>query len=125
MVEATSRLIEQRDRGRGLRSYRLALRTIAGCAELLRGDGARAASLLAAALQENFFARSASTVAMLRADALLMSRDSTRARAIYQRIASHAVPDTDFEAWPPLGVMATRRLERLGKGARVVGGTTR
>ena len=113
LVESARRLVLARDRGRGLRSYRLALESMAGCESLLRGDGSRAAEQLAAGLAENFFGRSASMLAVLRADALALRGDSAAARALYQQVVAHQLPDTDFESWPVVTRLAAVRLARL------------
>ncbi|MGH7637275.1 MAG: BTAD domain-containing putative transcriptional regulator [Gemmatimonadaceae bacterium] len=110
LVNETRGVILRKDDRRGLRSHRIALQTITGCAMLLDGSAKLAAARFADAMSENFFGRSTSTVALLRADAIAKSGDASGARDIYAAIATHMVADTDFEAWPPLGVLAKRRL---------------
>jgi DNA-binding SARP family transcriptional activator/tetratricopeptide (TPR) repeat protein len=112
LVNETRRVIVRKDDRRGLRSYRIALETITACAMLLKGDANLAAARFGEATKENFFGRSTSTVALLWADALAAS-DTIAAQRIYSEVATHRLADTDFEAWPPLGVLAQRRAREL------------
>ena len=112
IVEGARRLVDARDAGRSLRSYRLAGLLIEACSALLARDPRRALELIVEARSQNYFARSASTGALVEAQARAETGDRAGAARLYAAVSSHALPDTDFEAWPVLGVLAARRLTR-------------
>lgn len=117
LVTAVGEALRRLDAGRGLRSFRIALQAVAGARAALDGRPAEAARHLAASREETFHGRSASTVALFEADVAMLAGD--RARAMEQ----FRIPDPDFETWPVLSALATRRLAALERSSRPASGS--
>lgn len=113
LIDSVRVAINRRDAGRGLRSFVLVRETVAGADMLVRGRGTEAIGHFAAARRENFFGRSTSTLGVLEAGALAQAGARPRAVALYAAIESFKLPDTDFEGWPVLSRLASRRLAAL------------
>lgn len=110
LLDQTRAFIEQRDAGRGLRSYRIALRTLAAQRAFMERRYGEAAAFAAAAQRETFFGRSFSTVTLLERDALRRAGDHTRADAITaELVARPPSRDGDSESWILLREIAARR----------------
>ncbi|HLB54922.1 MAG TPA: bacterial transcriptional activator domain-containing protein, partial [Gemmatimonadales bacterium] len=114
LIDSVQVAVDRRDAGRGLRSFVLVRETVAGAALLLKGRSPEAAGHLAAARRENFFGRSISSLGMLEADALAQGGARVPAATLYRAIEGFHIPDTDFEVWPVLSRLASRRLASLG-----------
>ena len=80
------RLIDAKDNGRQLRSYRIVLATIRAAEAYADGEYREAARLAADVPRDMFYARSVATVVMLQADALRRSGDMDDARRLYHEI---------------------------------------
>ena len=101
-VRATLQLVRDRDRGRGLRTYAMAQRTIEAALAYVRGDYARAAQLAAAARRGVYFSRSLTTIVQLEADARRAAGQPGVADSLTQLMATHQIVDGHFEAWAVL-----------------------
>ncbi len=123
LVTAEGAALRLLDAGRGLRSYSLALRTVAGARAALEGRPAEAAWHLAASREETFHGRSTSTVALFEADVAMLAGDRGRAAELYRAVERFRIPDPDFETWPVLSALATRRLAGLDRSNRATGGS--
>ena len=88
------------DRGRGLRSYRLALVATDACEAWARGDFAVAATSARRARAETFFGRSLWTWLMLEADARRRAGEAAVADSLYRVVLGGYLPgDGDSEVW--------------------------
>jgi DNA-binding SARP family transcriptional activator len=90
-------LVKQRDHGRSLPSYVLALRSLAAAAAYARRNPGEAARLAAEARNGVYFSRSMTTVALLQADALSAAGDRRGADSLYRLIERQGIADGDFE----------------------------
>ncbi len=116
-IQSARHLIERRDRGRDLPSYRLALLTVDAAAAFVKGDMRTAAHFAEAARQGMFHGRSLSLAALLEADARAALGQTERAAALYRRLLTpDAFAAGDLETWAVLQGDAVRGLERLGVG---------
>ena len=108
-LEAVRRFLVERDAGRGLRSYRIALTTLDAYRAYADGRYAEAASLAAAAQHETFFGRSLSTVMLLERDALRAAGARARADSLTaQLVARPPGRDGDGDTWIVLREIAAR-----------------
>jgi tetratricopeptide (TPR) repeat protein len=114
-VRATQDLVRQRDRGRALRSYVMAQRTLDAALAFVRHDYARAARLAAIARHGVYFWRSLATIVKLEADAHRANGATGAADSLDQLIATHQIVDGDFETWALLR-LAVRSTD---KGVRI------
>lgn len=91
-------LIDEQDRGRGLRSYRIASHTIAAADAFARADYAGAVRASERDRLELYYARSIATALLLRADALQQAGRRDEAQRLYQRLArQQGFSDLDIE----------------------------
>lgn len=98
-VRAAADLIRQRDRGRSLRSYAMAQRTLDAALAYVRGDYAVAASRAEEARHGVYFWRSLITIVQLESDARRAAGDVAAADSLNRLIANHQIVDGDFETW--------------------------
>jgi len=108
-IRRARRLVVDRDAGRGLRSFGLALLVIDASDAFARGRYAAAARLARDARQNMFFGRSLNTLALLEADARRAAGQGERADSLYLAIAAGDIVDGDLDTWvalQPLAVMA-------------------
>lgn len=111
-IAAVRRMILQKDAGRDLRSYRLALLSVEACAAFVNGDLRSAARLAAQARESMFFGRSLATLIMLEADARRALGEHDRADSLFRIVAFPGqVADGDPETWLALRPIAVRSLE--------------
>jgi DNA-binding SARP family transcriptional activator len=108
MVRETAALVRQRDRGRNLRSYVLALRTLDAALAFAGGEFAQAARLAAAARRGVYFSRSLVTIVKLEADARRAIGELAAADSLDALVASHRIVDGDFETWALLRAIGLR-----------------
>ena len=98
-VRAVILLVRQRDRGRSLRSYVLAQRTLDAALAYVRGDFALAARRAGEARRGVYFWRSLITIVQLESDARRAAGESAAADSLNRIIATHQIVDGDFETW--------------------------
>ena len=111
LVERVRDLLVAHDRGRGLRSYRLALVAVGACEAWARGDFAAAAAAAHRARAETFFGRSLWTWLMLEADARQRAGERAAADSLYRVVLRGDEPgDGDVEMWIMLRPAAERAL---------------
>ncbi|HYN80483.1 MAG TPA: hypothetical protein VES88_03205 [Gemmatimonadaceae bacterium] len=110
-VRAVIDLVRQRDRGRALRSYVLAQRTLDAALAYTRGDFALAAQRAAEARHGVYFWRSLITIVQLESDARMAAGERTAADSLNRLIAAHQIVDGDFETW---SVLRAARASRRG-----------
>ena len=108
-VLALMDLVRQRDRGRGLRSYVLAQRTLDASLAFVRGDYALAARRAEAARHGVYFWRSLLTIVQLEADSRRAAGELAVADSLNRLIATHQIVDSDFETWSVLRTVIARR----------------
>jgi DNA-binding SARP family transcriptional activator/tetratricopeptide (TPR) repeat protein len=117
-IQLARRLLERRDRGRDLPSFRLALLTVDAAAAFVRGDMRTAAHFAEAARQGMFHGRSLALAALLEADARAALGQTERAAALYRQLLTpDAFAAGDLETWALVVGDAARGLERLRVGA--------
>ncbi len=104
------RFLADRDGGRDLPSYRLALLTVDGALAAMRGERRAALHFATAAGQGTFFGRSLSTVYLFEAEARAATGDRVGADSLYRVIADYRLSDPDYETWPIIRAIALRRL---------------
>jgi DNA-binding SARP family transcriptional activator len=93
-------LLLAHDRGRGLRSYRLALAATEACEAWARGDFVAAAAGARRARAETYFGRSLWTWLMLEADARHLAGERATADSLYRVVLDGHLPgDADGEVW--------------------------
>jgi hypothetical protein len=112
-IHSLNKLIGRRDRGRGLRSYRLARLAIAAALDFARGDMLAAARKAREARAAMFFSRSLNTLALLEADAWAAAGRTREAADLYSQVARAAIPDGDIDTWTALRPLAVRACARL------------
>ncbi len=114
VIQSARRLLERRDHGRGLASYRLALLTVDAAAAFTQGDMRTAAHFAEAARQGMFHGRSLAPAALLEADARAVLGQTERAETLYRRfLTPDAFAAGDVETWAVLQPEAVRALDRL------------
>lgn len=115
LVDGARRLLEEKDRGRGLPSYERALVTIRACAAFERGNMISAARLANSARPGMFYGRSIGTIIMLEADALASLGESMRADSLYREVLTpNSFPDGDLETLRLLRRSAARACGACG-----------
>jgi hypothetical protein len=97
VIDDAMSLITERDRGRALRTYVLALLAIRAAHAYARGDAAAAARLAEASRRGLYFSRSMSTLVLLEADARRAAGDVHRADSLDRLVGARQVPDGHFE----------------------------
>ena len=104
-------LIERQDRGRKLRSYRIAWHTLETAEAFARGDYQAAAAYSLRDDLQMYYARSIATALLLRAEALDRAGRTTEANELYQRLVrqQHMV-DLDIETRALVASIAQHRL---------------
>lgn len=108
-VLAVIKLVQQRDRGRSLRSYVLAERTLDAALAYVRGDFSLAARRAQQARHGVYFWRSLITIVQLEADARASAGEQAAADSLNRLIATHQIVDGDFETWDLLRASRARR----------------
>jgi len=108
-VRATMALVRERDRGRRLRTYMLAQRTMDAALAYARGQYADAARIANDARHGVYFSRSLSTIAQLEADALRASGQQSAGDSIARLVSTHQIVDGHFEVWLVLQSLTKRR----------------
>lgn len=112
IVGEAAELIRERDRGRGLPTYALALRTMQAAQAYARGDAAEAARLAEQARGGVYFSRSMTTLVQLEADARRAAGDVRAADSLDRLVRHRQVADGHFEVAAFLGRVAADRAER-------------
>ena len=118
-VRASIALVQERDHGRSLPSYVLALRTLYAALSYARGDYAVAASRAEAARHGVYFSRSLATIALLEADARRAAGQVARGDSLARLVSRHQIVDGHFEAWA-----AIRAVSAIRDSARARGGSS-
>jgi DNA-binding SARP family transcriptional activator len=108
-VRAAIALVQERDHGRSLPSYVLALRTLYAALSFARGDYAEAASRAETARHGVYFSRSLTTIALLEADARRAAGDVARGDSLARLVATHQIVDGHFEAWAAIRAVSAIR----------------
>jgi DNA-binding SARP family transcriptional activator len=109
-------LLLEHDRGRGLRSYRLALVATDACEAWARGDFAAAAASAHRARAETFFGRSLWTWLMIEADARRRTGERAVADSLYRVVLGGYIPgDGDSEVWVMLRPAAAKALASVSQ----------
>lgn len=111
-VRATIGLVRERDRGRLLRSYVLAQRTLDAALAYARRDFAEAARLAEIARRGVYFSRSLATIVQLEADARRAAGQTAAADSLDRLVATHQIVDGHFEAWAMLRAATALRAAR-------------
>jgi len=121
-IQRVRRFIRSRDSGRELRSYRMALASIAAAEAFARGDMVAAADLATRARPGMFYGRSVGTVMMLEADARAAAGEHAHADSLYRAIVKGNFVDGDHETLAILRRFARAALRRSGdSGERLTG----
>jgi tetratricopeptide (TPR) repeat protein len=108
-VRATIALVQERDRGRSLPTYVLALRTLYAALAYARADYDEAATRAQAARHGVYFSRSLATIALLEADARRAAGQTAQGDSLARLVATHQIVDGHFEAWAILRSVAAIR----------------
>lgn len=111
-IQRLRRFIHSQDNGRGLRSYRTALTSIAAAEAFARGDMIEAADLAAQARPGMFYGRSVGTIMMLEADASAAAGERALADSLYREIITGDFVDGDHETLAILRRFARAALAR-------------
>ncbi|HUF31458.1 MAG TPA: BTAD domain-containing putative transcriptional regulator [Gemmatimonadaceae bacterium] len=111
-IQRVRRFIHSQDNGRQLRSYRMALASIAAAEAFARGDMVAAADLAAQARPGIFYGRSVGTVMMLEADARAAAGERAAADSLYREIVAGNFADWDHETLAILRRFARAALAR-------------
>jgi DNA-binding SARP family transcriptional activator len=121
-IQRMRRFIHSQDDGRELRSYRMALASIAAAEAFARGDMVAVADLAARARPGMFYGRSVGTTMMLEADARAAAGERARADSLYREIVKGDFVDGDHETLAILRRFARAALRRSGdSGERLTG----
>lgn len=115
-IQRLRRFIHSQDNGRELRSYRMALASIAAAEAFARGDMVVAADLAARARPGMFYGRSVGTVMMLEADARAAAGQRALADSLYREIINGDFVDGDHETLAILRRFARVALARPSGG---------
>lgn len=99
LVRATIALVRERDRGRSLRTYEMARKTLDAALAYVRGDFAEAARRAEEARHGIYFSRSLATVVQLEADARRAAGQLGAADSLARLVSTHQIVDGHFEAW--------------------------
>ena len=108
-VRAAMALVRERDRGRSLRTYEMALRSIDAALAYARGDFAEAARRAGAARRGVYFSRSLTTIVLLEADAYRAMGETARGDSLARLVSTHQIVDGHFEVWAVLRAMLALR----------------
>ncbi|MGH7677156.1 MAG: BTAD domain-containing putative transcriptional regulator [Gemmatimonadaceae bacterium] len=108
-VRATIALVQNRDRGRSLRTYVMAQRTLDAALAYVRGDFAVAARQAEAARHGVYFSRSLATIVQLEAHAWRAAGERAIADSLARLVATHQIVDGHFESWLILRAVARLR----------------
>lgn len=108
-VRASIALVQDRDHGRSLPSYVLALRTLYAALSYARGDYAEAATRAEAARHGVYFSRSLATIALLEADARRAAGQVARGDSLARLVSTHQIVDGHFEAWAAIRAVSAIR----------------
>jgi hypothetical protein len=92
-------LLRQRDAGRSLRTYVLALRTLNAANAYARGQFAEAAREAEAARHGVYFSRSLATIVQMEAQARRAAGEFAAADSLERLVATHQIVDGNFETW--------------------------
>jgi DNA-binding SARP family transcriptional activator/tetratricopeptide (TPR) repeat protein len=101
-VRATITLVRERDRGRALRTYVLALRTLEAALSFARGSYVDAARGAEVARHGVYFSRSLATIVQLEADARRAAGQVAAADSLDRLVTTHQIVDGHFETWAML-----------------------
>ena len=107
-VRATLKLVQDRDRGRALRTYAMARHTIEAALAYVRGDYGRAARLADIARRGVYFSRSLTTIVQLEADARRAAGEVSVADSLSHLVDTHQIVDGHFEAWAVLRALTKK-----------------
>jgi hypothetical protein len=114
-IAAARRLVERRDAGRKLPSYRLALLAVDAAAAFARGDMRSAAQLAASSRAGMFHGRALGHLALMEADARAALGESAAARELYNGLLTpQRFAGADVETW----AIYTREAETRLRTAR-------
>jgi DNA-binding SARP family transcriptional activator len=108
-VRAAIVLVQERDRGRSLPSYALALRTLYAALSYARGDYLEAATRAEAARHGVYFSRSLATIALLEADARRAAGQRAHGDSLARLVSTHQIVDGHFEAWAAIRAVSAIR----------------
>lgn len=108
-VRASIALVQERDHGRSLPSYVLALRTLYAALSYARGDFAEAATRAEAARHGVYFSRSLATITLLEADARRAAGQVARGDSLARLVSTHQIVDGHFEAWAAIRAVSAIR----------------
>ena len=108
-VRATIALVHERDRGRSLPTYVLALKTLYAALAYVRGDFDDAARRAEEARHGVYFTRSLATIVLLEADARRAANQTARGDSLARLVVTHQIVDGHFEAWAILRSLALMR----------------
>ena len=112
-IAAVRSLLETRDAGRKLGSYRLAIFAVDAAAAFARGDMKSAARLAQAARQGMYHGRSLAHLALLEADARAALGDTAAASELYQQLmTADRFAMSDIETWAIFAQEAAARLAK-------------
>lgn len=112
-IAATRRLLETRDAGRKLGSYRLALLAVDAAAAFARGDMKNAARLAQASRQGMYHGRSLAHLALLEADARAALGETAAATELYRQLTTaDRFAMSDIESWAIFAQEAAARLAK-------------
>jgi DNA-binding SARP family transcriptional activator len=106
-------IIDQHDRGRNLRSYRFARRTIEAADAYIRGDYEVAIRESGRSPTAMFYARSLATTMLMRAHLLQAGGQAAEAQRLYRDVATQRFKDGDIETRALMAHIAQARLNRI------------
>lgn len=109
LVRSTIALVHERDRGRSLRTYEMARKTLDAALAYARGDFVGAARRAAEARRGVYFTRSLATIVQLEADARRAAGQIAAADSLARLVSTHQIVDGHFEAWMILRAVTSRR----------------
>ena len=108
-VRAATALVRERDQGRGLRTYVMALATLDAALSYVRRDFSEAARRAEAARHGVYFSRSLATIVQLEADARRAAGQAAQADSLQRLVTTHQIVDGHFEVWAVLKAMSQLR----------------
>jgi DNA-binding SARP family transcriptional activator len=124
-IAAVRHFIVAKDAGRGLRSYALALPTIAACEAFARGDMRTALAFIERTRGQMFYGRAVSLTMQLEADALAALGERQRADSVYRVLSDPPllILDGDNETFQVVRraaaqILAVERVRASGLGSR-------
>jgi tetratricopeptide (TPR) repeat protein len=120
-VSAAIALVRERDHGRSLRTYVMAMRTLEAAQAYARGEYIDAAQRAESARHGVYFSRSLATIVQLEADARRAAGQTVAADSLTRLVATHQIVDGHFEAWAILrSVIARRDAQRTRASAALL-----